>query len=194
MYWANLIDSLTADGNTNIEAAFTTLARICQNSPHAVSLLTDGNVNMGSSSARAILLPLETNRGLYGTAIFTLGFGDDHNQIMLRDIALNTQGNYFYCDKAENLPQTFGSILGILRNRSIENFLNTLFVCRSNLFERRRNAVAAFDDTVAGNQPPCVVGPSVGKLCDINAKHRIAIAANKIMDVSVDTHGVTSCQ
>jgi hypothetical protein len=123
MYWTNLIDSLVADGNTNIEAAFTTLARYCQNTPHAVILLTDGNVNVGASSARAILLPLETNRGLYGTAIFTLGFGDDHNQIMLRDIALNTQGNYFYCDKAENLPQTFGSILGILRNRSIEQII-----------------------------------------------------------------------
>jgi Mg-chelatase subunit ChlD len=123
MYWASLIDSLVANGNTNIEAAFSTLARTCQNPPHAIILLTDGNVNMGSSSARAILLPLEVNRGLYGTSIFTLGFGDDHNQIMLRDIALNTQGNYFYCDKAENLPQTFGSILGILRNRSIEKII-----------------------------------------------------------------------
>jgi hypothetical protein len=122
-YWANLIDSLRADGNTNIESAFTTLAHVCHSPPHSVILLTDGNVNMGASSARAILLPLETNRGLYGTAIFTLGFGDDHNQIMLRDIALNTQGNYFYCDKAENLPQTFGSILGILRNRSIEKIV-----------------------------------------------------------------------
>ena len=68
---------------------------------------------------------------------------------------------------------------------------NTLLVCRSNLFERRRNTGAAFDDAVAGNQPTGVVGPRVGKLRDVDAKHCIAIAANKIVNVSVDTHGVT---
>jgi uncharacterized protein YegL len=119
--WINLIDSLQADGNTNMEAAFTILAKHSHVSPHAIILLTDGNVNVGSSSAKGVTLPLETNSKFANTAIFTLGFGNDHNQIMLRDIALNTQGNYFYCDKAENLPQTFGSILGILRDRPAED-------------------------------------------------------------------------
>ena len=122
-YWANLIDGLNANGNTNMESAFTLLSTTCQQTPHAIILLTDGLVNVGASSARAIILPLETNSRLHGTAIFTLGFGNDHNQIMLRDIALNTQGNYFYCDKSEDLPQTFGSILGILRNRYIEDIV-----------------------------------------------------------------------
>lgn len=122
-YWANLIDGLDANGNTNMESAFTLLSTTCQQAPHAIILLTDGLVNVGASSAKAIILPLETNIRLYGTAIFTLGFGNDHNQIMLRDIALNTQGNYFYCDKSEDLPQTFGSILGILRNRYIEDIV-----------------------------------------------------------------------
>ena len=121
--WTNLIDSLVANGNTNMESAFNLLARTCQQAPHAIILLTDGNVNVGASSARSIILPLEANTRLHSTAIFTLGFGNDHNQIMLRDIALNTQGNYFYCDKSEDLPQTFGSILGILRNRYIEDIV-----------------------------------------------------------------------
>ena len=122
-YWTNMIDSLVANGNTNMESAFTLLSRTCQQAPHAIILLTDGLVNAGASSAKAIILPLETNARLHSTAIFTLGFGNDHNQIMLRDIALNTQGNYFYCDKSEDLPQTFGSILGILRNRYIEDIV-----------------------------------------------------------------------
>jgi len=96
--------------------------------------------------------------------------------------------------KLANLPASACVIAIDVRNRSIENFLHALFVCRSNLFERRRNAGAAFDDAVTGNQPPCVFCPCVGKLCDIDAKHCIAVAANKIMNVSVDTHGVTSCQ
>ena len=122
-YWTNMIDGLVANGNTNMESAFTLLSRTCQQAPHAIILLTDGLVNAGASSAKAIILPLETNARLHSTAIFTLGFGNDHNQIMLRDIALNTQGNYFYCDKSEDLPQTFGSILGILRNRYIEDIV-----------------------------------------------------------------------
>ena len=122
-YWANLIDGLIAHGNTNMESAFTLLSRTCQQTPHAIILLTDGHVNAGASSAKSIILPLETNSRLHSTAIFTLGFGNDHNQIMLRDIALNTQGNYFYCDKSEDLPQTFGSILGILRNRYVEDIV-----------------------------------------------------------------------
>ena len=122
-YWATLIEGLVAHGNTNMESAFTLLSHICHQTPHAIILLTDGNVNAGASSAKSIILPLETNSRLSSTAIFTLGFGNDHNQIMLRDIALNTQGNYFYCDKSEDLPQTFGSILGILRNRYIEDIV-----------------------------------------------------------------------
>ena len=122
-YWATLIEGLVAHGNTNMESAFTLLSHICHQTPHAIILLTDGNVNSGASSAKSIILPLETNSRLNSTAIFTLGFGNDHNQIMLRDIALNTQGNYFYCDKSEDLPQTFGSILGILRNRYIEDIV-----------------------------------------------------------------------
>jgi hypothetical protein len=122
-YWSNLIDGLVANGNTNMESAFNLLSRICQQSPHAIILLTDGNVNAGALSAKSIILPLETNTRLHSTAIFTLGFGNDHNQIMLRDIALNTQGNYFYSDKSEDLPQTFGSILGILRNRYVEDIV-----------------------------------------------------------------------
>jgi hypothetical protein len=120
-YWIHLIDRLQADGNTNMEAAFTVLAKKSYMTPHAIILLTDGNVNMGSSSAKGVTLPLEANAKFANTAIFTLGFGNDHNQIMLRDIALNTQGNYFYCDKAEDLPQTFGSIIGILRDRPAED-------------------------------------------------------------------------
>lgn len=119
--WIALIDGLKADGNTNMESAFTTLAKHSRSTPHAIILLTDGIVNVGSSSAKGIMLPLETNSNFSNTAVFTLGFGNDHNQIMLRDIALNTQGNYFYCDKAEDLPQTFGSILGILRDRPVED-------------------------------------------------------------------------
>lgn len=122
-YWSNLIDGLVANGNTNMESAFNLLSRVCQQSPHAIILLTDGNVNAGALSAKSIILPLETNSRLHSTAIFTLGFGNDHNQIMLRDIALNTQGNYFYSDKSEDLPQTFGSILGILRNRYVEDIV-----------------------------------------------------------------------
>lgn len=119
--WIHLIDNLRADGNTNIEAAFSAFAKNCTSAPHAIILLTDGHINTGATSAKAVMLPLETNHRLSGIAVFTLGIGNDHNQIMLRDIALNTQGNYFHCDKAEDLPQTFGSILGILRDRPAED-------------------------------------------------------------------------
>jgi hypothetical protein len=124
--WYLLINGLIARGNTNIESAFSTLARTCVELPHGIILLTDGIVNMGATSAKAIVLPLETNFILQNIPIFTLGIGDKHNQIMLRDIASGSQGNYFYIDTSEDLPQTFGSILGVLRDRAVEDISMTL--------------------------------------------------------------------
>jgi hypothetical protein len=116
-----LVDGLRAEGNTNMAAAFTLLAaNLSTTTPQAMILLTDGHVNVGPSSSKSITLPLESDHYLQSIPIYTLGLGDDHNQIMLRDIALSSQGNYFYIDKSEDLPQTFGSILGILRDRFIE--------------------------------------------------------------------------
>lgn len=124
--WYSLIDGLLAKGNTNMESAFSTLAGTCNELPHGIILLTDGIVNVGPASAKAILLPLETNAILQNIPIFTLGIGNDHNQIMLRDISSGSQGNYFYIDTSEDLPQTFGSILGVLRDRAVENISLTL--------------------------------------------------------------------
>lgn len=116
-----LVDRLQVGGNTNIGAAFSLLAaNLSTTMPQAIVLLTDGHVNVGPSSSKSITLPLESHHYLQSIPIFTLGLGDDHNQIMLRDIALSSQGNYFYIDKSEDLPQTFGSILGILRDRFVE--------------------------------------------------------------------------
>jgi hypothetical protein len=118
--WDHLIDGLNANGNTNMGSAFECFVKRCTIPPHAIILMTDGIVNTGALSSRSILLPLDPRSDLRTTPIFTLGIGNGHNQMMLRDIAMSSNGNYFYIDKSEDLPQTFGSILGILRDRCVE--------------------------------------------------------------------------
>lgn len=44
--------------------------------------------------------------------IFTFGFGSDHNEDMLRGLADQTHGLYYYLDKVETIPQAFADCLG----------------------------------------------------------------------------------
>lgn len=109
-----LIDTLRADGGTNMEAAIVALRDLTV-SVDAVFILTDGHVNQGNMTSSGLKTLL--NRSVSaGTPVNTLGFGSDHNSHMLRDMAMRSCGTYTYADKDELLPAIIGDIVGGLQS------------------------------------------------------------------------------
>jgi len=106
-----IVDQLTADGGTNMEAAIEELDMVSGAWIDAVFLMTDGHVNTGITSS-AGLLRLLSARLTSGTPVNTLGFGHNHNAQMLRDMAVRSCGSYTYADVAELIPAIIGDIVG----------------------------------------------------------------------------------
>jgi hypothetical protein len=107
------IESLVADGGTNIEDALNKLRDI--EKPDSVFLLTDGQVNSGVLSRNGLLRIFHSVIS-YGTPVNTLGYGSDHNIHLLRDMAVNTCGSYTYAEAEELIPAIIGDIIGGLEN------------------------------------------------------------------------------
>jgi uncharacterized protein YegL len=109
------IDSLAADGGTNMEEAISALLALAVDSTKpnvdAVFILTDGHINAGMTSSAGLLRLLQ-NQMNQGVPINTLGYGADHNSRLLRDMALRSSGSYTFADAAEVLPAIIGDIMG----------------------------------------------------------------------------------
>lgn len=105
------IDNLMANGGTNLEAGFIQIQISNLYSVDGVFVLTDGHINRGLSSSSALVRLI---KGIVppGTPVSTLGYGSEHNAMLLRDIATNTCGSYTYADAEEMIPTIIGDIVG----------------------------------------------------------------------------------
>jgi uncharacterized protein YegL len=107
------VDNIRADASTNLAAGIETLFG-CGSDYDMVILLTDGIVNAGITSTaglRAMALAAA------GTLSFNaLGYGADHNRMLLRDIATRSQGTYTFVDSDEILPIAMADILSGARS------------------------------------------------------------------------------
>merc|ERR1719408_71930 len=81
-------------------------------STRAVLLFTDGMANVGIRDGAGILEAAQGAMTGSPMTIFTFGFGSDHNEDMLRGLADQTHGLYYYLDKVETIPQAFADCLG----------------------------------------------------------------------------------
>lgn len=116
------IDDILINGSTNLSSAFEALASFGY-IYDAIVILTDGHINMGLTSTaglRAMGLGIGRGRPLY-----TIGYGADHNRILLRDMALHSRGSYTYIDTEDILPVTMGDILSGLRMEVAQNITVT---------------------------------------------------------------------
>ncbi len=117
------VNSLNADGSTNIGAAIALangeLASSRAN-PQAVKvsiLLTDGRANkpngIGSGENQADVDFAKSKADLAAAAgykIFTIGLGDDINDVMLQYIAATTGGSYYFAPTASDLNEIYNQI------------------------------------------------------------------------------------
>jgi len=83
-------------------------------STRAILLFTDGICNNGITEPSKIL---EAARGaMQGSAtpstLFTFGFGEDHQEDLLRSLAESTNGLYYFIETTESIPLAFADCLG----------------------------------------------------------------------------------
>ena len=118
------VDSICSAGCTNLSDGFERLVRLQQFSApfDALLLLTDGLVNQGLTSTvalRTMGLGLCVGSGL--TPITAIGYGAEHNRILLRELALHSRGAYVYVDDEDSLPTTMGDFLSGLRTEVLRD-------------------------------------------------------------------------
>lgn len=114
-----IVDGMTADGGTNMEAALTALNSLTH-PVDSVFILTDGMINQGVTSSRGLQRIL-TAATVRGTPVNTLGYGADHNARLLRDMSIISRGTYTYADSDEMLPAIIGDITGGLATEYARN-------------------------------------------------------------------------
>ena len=114
------IETIDAGGGTNLESGIFMLGNLFKNQtpPDALVVLTDGHINEGITSFSG----LNTIFGTYfhNTPMYTLGYGCDHNEDLLKRLAENSHANYTFIKTKEGneteadpeiaLPITLGDL------------------------------------------------------------------------------------
>lgn len=98
------------------------------NEIQSVLLLTDGMANNGITETHPLVAELKKQiSDMPALSIFTFGYGDDHNDEMLRAISDQTSGGvYYYVEDEEAVSAAFGSCLGGLLSVVAQNITVTL--------------------------------------------------------------------
>lgn len=121
------IDTLSAGGGTNLSAGLLNVKSIIErtdnnNCKTGLIILTDGHMNEGVTRANDILKIVESIRELEpNISITSIGYNEDHNAPLLKDIATNGGGSYNIVNDCEEVATVFGDILGGLMTTVVQN-------------------------------------------------------------------------
>jgi hypothetical protein len=105
----NSINTIVAANGTNLEAGLMKISELTDQSIDGVFILTDGMINIGTVSS-AGLQTIARSVVSDSVPLSTVGYGPDHNQILLRDLALHSKGSYTYADSDEMIPAIVGDM------------------------------------------------------------------------------------
>jgi len=110
------VATLVADGGTNMEAGISVLGSFLPETgkPDAVVILTDGHVNHGLQTAAGLNSVIQAYAA--GVPVYTLGYGANHNGILLRSLASRNSGTYTFIGTEIVLPAAIGDLFGSLQN------------------------------------------------------------------------------
>jgi hypothetical protein len=109
-------------GLGNVRAVLSTAASIQTHIKTGVLILTDGHVNQGVIDAdqlKAITRNIQDTCA--GLTIQCIGYGNDHNSALLKDISIETQGSYNIVNTIEDVATAFGDSLGGLMSCVAQN-------------------------------------------------------------------------
>lgn len=109
------VAELRAEGGTHLEAGLGCLRELAV-PPDALVLLTDGHCNIGARHASQLLQIAHAT--LPATLpVHTIGYGADHNQRLLAELATTTHGSYGFAEHHTQIPLILGDIVGSLATR-----------------------------------------------------------------------------
>jgi Mg-chelatase subunit ChlD len=120
------IDTLEAEGGTNLSAGLLNVKGILERTTHntktGLIILTDGHANEGLTRSDDLLRIIQSIKSLNSSiSITTIGYNDDHNANILKEIAINGNGSYNIVNNIEQVATVFGDILGGLMTTVAQN-------------------------------------------------------------------------
>ena len=115
----HLVDGLTTAGGTNLSAGIEKLASVSSGSSSydSIVLLTDGQINQGVVSTTALGGMM---MAVSSSPVTALGYGPDHNQVLMRDLGLRSRGSYIYVDSESMMPAAMGDLISGLRTEVLQ--------------------------------------------------------------------------
>jgi len=113
----SVVDGLRTAGGTNLSAGIEKLSEIQSGAFDALILLTDGQINQGITSVAALNAMMQV---LGAAPITALGYGPDHNQVLMRDLGLRSRGSYIYIDSESVMPAAMGDLITGLRTEVLQ--------------------------------------------------------------------------
>lgn len=119
------LSRIHADCSTNLSAAIIQARSVLQRNvadvKQGILLLTDGHANAGIIDASHITsLCNDTLREFPGTSLSCIGYGTDHNALLLQTMATEGGGSYSIVNNLEDVATVFGNILGGLISCSFQ--------------------------------------------------------------------------
>ena len=112
------VDAIGTSGCTNLSAGIEKLVVTQKDGPFdAVVILTDGIVNRGITSTVGIQAMCT---GFGAAPITAIGYGANHNRILLRNLALTTRGSYVYVDQEALIPIAIGDLISGIRHEVLK--------------------------------------------------------------------------
>jgi Mg-chelatase subunit ChlD len=122
----SVIDGIYPQDMTNLSAGLGSVRRVLETAPAelktGILLLTDGHINQGitdPTALKAIIHDILASRA--GISLHCVGYGTDHNDELLKDISIETQGSYNIVKKLEDVATAFGDTLGGLMSCVAQN-------------------------------------------------------------------------
>jgi len=122
------IDNLKEGSNTNLSGGLLKgleqfSAERAPNTVATVLLMTDGLANEGITDMNNLVAELKSRRekSANSASVFTFGFGKNHEENMLRAIAENAGGMYYFIENLDSIAESYGDCLGGLLSVVAQN-------------------------------------------------------------------------
>ena len=112
------ISSLEALGGTNLSSGLLNARKILEhtqtsNIKTSIIILTDGHTNEGITHSQELINLIHYIKALRNDiTINSIGYGEDHNANLLKDIAIHGNGGYSIVNNLESVATVFGEVLG----------------------------------------------------------------------------------
>ena len=119
---------LTANGCTNLSAGLLNVKNVLDRDTNQMKtgliILTDGHTNEGLTKSEDLIRIIQNIRSIQSNiSINTIGYGETHNAILLKDIAIQGNGSYNIVNNAEEVGTVFGDVLGGLISCVVQNVM-----------------------------------------------------------------------